>query len=766
MSTRVGLRHQTNTAAPNGSNIQPGDEWYNPTTNVLSKWILGGGTIGYWSPVSGFLNTTITTTGTYPAMVLSGTTTANSLDLVLAPKGGGAFQLQAADGALTGGNKRGIYAIDLQRTRSAADQIAAPAWSGILSGAYNKIAAGAGTPTSGSYSVIAGGNGNIITGSQALSTNAYDSNFIGGGNANTITSSYYSAIAGGSSNSCTGLYAFIGGGSGNQVTSTFSTVAGGSGNNANLYDFVGGGTNNSAVGTYATVAGGTANFNGGYYTSILGGYTSTITAYTLGSSILGGYRNVIWGANSSISGGTNNTIGTGSLSGTSSAATTLGGVAFTNSGASAATLTTMTDNGSLSGATMFLAGNSTIIKPGSYPFYTTSNTFPAVKFYLDAGGPYTTTSCTISGTTATITFTGQSVKYPIGATVTIAGTATATANTYNGNFTVVTSTVGQITCVISTGTPTGPATTQGTVSHLTQFHPMTSTISTASFVNGNQCFIGSGTNTITGNYSAIGTGGNFYYSAGRNTIAGDWSFIGSGMANTIASTAVGSFIGGGGVYNSSIPYTYIGTGDFSGNTIASVNSFIGSGAGNNITSTAHLSAILGGTFNTADGFNSAVLSGSYGTTRGVAGRVVNGAVGSTVVGGAQSSSLIYTSITLNATPSVLLSNGAVGDATNQLTLPNNSAMYFKGSVIATVSGGGDTKAWVIEGAIKRGITAGSTALVGTPTVTSGFADAGASAWAVAVTADTTNGALTVTVTGAAATTIKWVCKLESTEVSF
>jgi hypothetical protein len=320
--------------------------------------------------------------------------------------------------------------------------------------------------------------------------------------------------------------------------------------------------------------------------------------------------------------------------------------------------------------------------------------------------------------------------------------------------------------VIATGTPTGPATTQGTVSHAAQFHPMASTTSTVYILGGNQCFIGSGTNTITGNYSAIGTGGNAYYNAGRNTIAGDWSFIGSGMANTISSTAVGSFIGGGGVYSTSVPYTYIGTGDFSGNTIASVNSFIGSGAGNNITSSAHLSAVLGGSFNTADGFNSTVLGGSYGTTRGVTGRIVTSSASTTVVGGAQSSVIVFSTITVDGTALKLTSYGALADSSNQMTIPNNSAMYFKGSVIANVSGGGDTKAWVIEGAIKRGASAATTALVGTPTVTSGFADAGASAWTVAVSADTTNGALSVTVTGAAATTIKWTCKLESTEVSF
>jgi hypothetical protein len=37
---------------------------------------------------------------------------------------------------------------------------------------------------------------------------------------------------------------------------------------------------------------------------------------------------------------------------------------------------------------------------------------------------------------------------------------------------------------------------------------------------------------------------------------------------------------------------------------------------------------------------------------------------------------------------------------------------------------------------------------------------------VAVTADTTNGGIAVTVTGAAATTIRWVCKINTTEMTY
>jgi hypothetical protein len=61
---------------------------------------------------------------------------------------------------------------------------------------------------------------------------------------------------------------------------------------------------------------------------------------------------------------------------------------------------------------------------------------------------------------------------------------------------------------------------------------------------------------------------------------------------------------------------------------------------------------------------------------------------------------------------------------------------------------------------------GTTALVGTPRIDNIGYDAGAVLWAFTLTADTTNGGLKVTVTGQTATTIRWVAKIETTEVTF
>jgi hypothetical protein len=103
---------------------------------------------------------------------------------------------------------------------------------------------------------------------------------------------------------------------------------------------------------------------------------------------------------------------------------------------------------------------------------------------------------------------------------------------------------------------------------------------------------------------------------------------------------------------------------------------------------------------------------------------------------------------------------------NQVTMAANTAYYFQMRVCAGVTGAANTKSWTVTGLITRGATVGTTAFIGTPTVTSDFASAGASAWTLAVTADTTNGCVKTTVTGAAATTIRWTGVVYTSQVGY
>ena len=185
--------------------------------------------------------------------------------------------------------------------------------------------------------------------------------------------------------------------------------------------------------------------------------------------------------------------------------------------------------------------------------------------------------------------------------------------------------------------------------------------------------------------------------------------------------------------------------------------------------TASRAATLGGENNTASGEVSAVIGGRYGSTRSTIGKIVSAASDSPIaatLGISQLAMIVLGRQTTNATATVLASDSNAAATTNQITLPNNSAYYFRGEIIAGVTGGGNTKGWFIEGVIKRGANAAATSIVGTATVTSNYADAGASAWAVAVAADTTLGCLKITVTGQASTTIRWVAQVRTTEMTY
>lgn len=178
---------------------------------------------------------------------------------------------------------------------------------------------------------------------------------------------------------------------------------------------------------------------------------------------------------------------------------------------------------------------------------------------------------------------------------------------------------------------------------------------------------------------------------------------------------------------------------------------------------------VGGAYHVVNSSFGSCVGGKLGTTRGIIGynaMAFCDAPITTIAGVSQGGALIIGAQTTDATATVLRSNTSAAAATNQFALPNNSAYHVKGRVIAGVTGAGNTSGWEFNAVIKRGANAASTVLVAAVTPTMIAQDAGASGWVVAVDADTTNGALRVTVTGQAATTIRWVCHLESAEMTY
>lgn len=272
------------------------------------------------------------------------------------------------------------------------------------------------------------------------------------------------------------------------------------------------------------------------------------------------------------------------------------------------------------------------------------------------------------------------------------------------------------------------------------------------------------------NYSVIGGGENNKVTGphssivgGKNCVAGTGAYALAGGENATAS-GYHSFCHGYATGASSSRTASIGGygGTTSGNDSGRLAGYFCQPSGTQ-------SATIAGSYHTADSSNSVVIGGQRGTTRTTVGKVVFPASKIPIedkAGVTQMGLLLLGTQTTDAITTTLRSNSNQAATTNQVKLDNNTAYYFKGSVIAGVTGAGDTRAWTFEGAIKRGASASTTTLVGTVIKNDIAYDAGAADWDIEITGNTISGCLVIRVTGEASTTIRWVAKVETTEMGF
>jgi len=186
---------------------------------------------------------------TQTSSVIQATTT--NANLVIAPNGTGALIASIPDGTFTGGNARGIYAVDLQMGRNNAANVASGN-NATIGGGYSNKASGTVAPT------VAGGQYNFATGLFVPT--------IGGGSDN-IASSSYSTVSGGQSNTAS--------------TNTHATVVGGSSNTSSGQYAVSGGFSNTASGNQS-VSFGRSNTVSGFNSVALGEYISSTLNYSFG----------------------------------------------------------------------------------------------------------------------------------------------------------------------------------------------------------------------------------------------------------------------------------------------------------------------------------------------------------------------------------------------------------------------------------------------------------------------------------------------------
>lgn len=127
-------------------------------------------------------------------------------------------------------------------------------------------------------------------------------------------------------------------------------------------------------------------------------------------------------------------------------------------------------------------------------------------------------------------------------------------------------------------------------------------------------------------------------------------------------------------------------------------------------------------------------------------------------GDAQSSELVLRNITTDATPTELFLDGLA----QQIVLRDGSTWAFEILVIARrVDAVNEHAAYKFFGSIKRDAGVATTAILTAVDKTVIHEDT--AGWDCGVTADNTNGALLITATGAAASTVRWVAHVKVVE---
>jgi hypothetical protein len=282
--------------------------------------------------------------------------------------------------------------------------------------------------------------------------------------------------------------------------------------------------------------------------------------------------------------------------------------------------------------------------------------------------------------------------------------------------------------------------------------------STNAISSGSSCaIIGAEGSTISGGGS------------GHNVIVGtDTGLIGN---SAVYSTVIGGESNEIGVATSS---AIVGGSANSIKTGGSDYSAIIAGDTNTITSTGERNAIVAGTTNTISGnaAQSIILAGNSNTiTTGAVGATAQGwqcnvdkhgqashsAGAFSVVGDAQSSRFVLRRQTTTSTPAEMFLNGS----SLRLTIAQDTTWGFDIMVVARRTDADNESAFYrFEGCIDN--NAGTTALVGSVVAATPIEDT--AAWACAVTADDTNDALIITVTGENSKTINWVAYVTTVEV--
>jgi hypothetical protein len=306
----------------------------------------------------------------------------------------------------------------------------------------------------------------------------------------------------------------------------------------------------------------------------------------------------------------------------------------------------------------------------------------------------------------------------------------------------------------------------------TQFKGLGSNVSVQVCPTGTGCFtiqLPDGTNTggnargdnsVDFSYSrtaatrvASGTGS--FNGGTESTASGANSFAFNGTASGSRSIAMG------GASTSASAQNAIALGSFM--TASAQAAFAAGGEGN--TASAAYSSAVGGYGNNASGLFAFAFG--YYAAASLYGMQAYGSGRFAATGDAQIATMVARNTTSNATPTNLFLDGSSA----RIVVPANSSGVAMITVVARTNTAGDNHmTWRRRVNWERGVAVGTVSIdvetAGTDRGYTGGAWGAGPAWALSITADTTNGAINIIGTGAAATNIRWVASIEWVETTF
>ncbi len=262
---------------------------------------------------------------------------------------------------------------------------------------------------------------------------------------------------------------------------------------------------------------------------------------------------------------------------------------------------------------------------------------------------------------------------------------------------------------------------------------------------------------------------------GRGTVAGDYYSSGLGGFNNLVNSDYATIAGG--RENTIQDASSIQRGDYSAvlggrdNTITN-NYAAAWGRENTITG---YGGTAGGTYNNISGaqsfaigyFNITGSEAYYGFAHGAYAKATTEGSRAqasgrfTTTGDAQGGQYILRVATTNATPAVLITDPAYPATANTLvSAASDTCITFSGTIVAMQNGAQSYGSWEFKGLL---VNDGGTTTLANSVIT---AISNTSNWGVALSANNTLNALSITVTGEASHNIRWVANIHTAEVTY